>query len=191
MNTITYAGQPLLDAPGSCFVLPWGATPGHGTFDVDARSFTRIQSALAASGGFADLVMTSRPEGAAEATSVTLKGIYLVSAEPVITRPGDPGMQNVASWRLTLGDRRCALRMKTVTGRWNILKPDRQKYFEDTANGGESTPFAWQGIVDKLGDALDLDFEVSGAPAGFPAGCVWDGDSALDELDRLLAEIGQ
>ena len=190
MNTITYAGQPLLDAPGSCFVLPWGATPGHGTFDVDARSFTRIQSALAASGGFADLVMTSRPEGAAEATPVTLKGIYLVSAEPVITRPGDPGMQNVASWRLTLGDRRCALRMKTITGRWNILKPDRQKYFEDTANGSETAPFTWGAIAAKLGAALGVNLNVVGAPAGNPSGLVWDADSPLDLVDALLAAIG-
>ncbi len=187
MNAITYADIPLLDEPGSKFVCPWGGAPGRGVFDCGAKAFSRLQAKLAASGGCADLVLTSE----ATKTSVTLKNIYLVKAEPVVTRKGDQSMQNVASWKLTLGDRRHVLGMKAISGRWNILKPAREKYFAETANGDESTPWTWTGIVGKLGTALGLNLSVIGTPAGNPSGLVWDADSPLEILGPLLAEIGQ
>lgn len=184
MNELRYAGEPLLNEPGSMFVLPWGATPGYGVFDADAKSLSRILKKLDDSGGAATLVIS---DGERE---VTLEDIVLVSAEPAIAKTGAPG-QDVVSWRLHLADLRHRLAMRTVSGRWNVLKPDRQVYFEETASGGESSPWSWQEIVDKLADALDRDLTIVGTPVGAPVDLAWDSDSPLVLLDEVLAEISQ
>ena len=185
MNEIIYADEPMLADPGGSFSCPWGACPGCGQFEVTDRSLARIRSrtqnytlprALRMTDGIREMV---------------LPAIYVVAATPVLLKrgPASPG-QDVATWRIALADARQVARMQLVSGRWNVLKPDRETYFDETTNGG--TPWTWEEVIGILFLALDVGgITLVGTPAGNPANVALDGDCALDAIEQLLADVGQ
>jgi hypothetical protein len=183
---ISYKGHALLgaipkrpDCARSWFKLCVGVKPSFGTFYCTGTTKTTLTADASTAG---DLVFNDGN------TSVTLKGIYIIKAEPIVGATAD----DTVFYKITLADNRIRWRHSLGTANYNTYPSNRQATAYEDLNGNHE--YTWDQVIDDLIDDLTGSVSLnknSLMPSGYnPRNIKAANRNVAPVLERALYECG-